>query len=458
MDYDLIVIGGGPAGYVAAIRAGQHGKKVACVENDRAGGTCLNWGCIPTKSLLRNAELYHLMKERAGEFGLAFDNLSYDWAKVVARSRAVADRLAGGIEMLFKKNKVDYLRGTGSIPKPGEVAVTDAGGKVKSYSAANILVATGVKPREMPGLPFDGEKVISSRQAMVLEKQPKSIAIIGAGAIGIEFAYFFNAFGTEVTVIEMMPDILPVEDTEVSKALEKSLTKSGIKILTGSKVAGAKVGKSGVTLDVEGPKGGEVKAELCLVAIGVSPVLPEGVRFALDQRGYIQTGDRYETSVPGVYAAGDIIGPPWLAHVASYEAVQAVDGLFGGHTPRKVGVFPGCTYCQPQVASVGMTERALKEKGIAYKVGKFPFLASGKALAVGESEGFVKILFGAEHGEVLGAHILGNEATELIAELGLAVSLEATREDIEATIHAHPTLSEAVHEATGVAFGEAIHL
>ncbi len=454
----MIVIGGGPAGYVAAIRAGQHGKKVACVENDRAGGTCLNWGCIPTKSLLRNAELYHLMKERAGEFGLAFDNLSYDWAKVVARSRAVADRLAGGIEMLFKKNRVDYLRGTGSIPKPGEVAVTDAGGKVKSYSAANILVATGVKPREMPGLPFDGEKVISSRQAMVLEKQPKSIAIIGAGAIGIEFAYFFNAFGTEVTVIEMMPDILPVEDTEVSKALEKSLTKSGIKILTGSKVAGARVGKSGVTLDVEGPKGGEVKAELCLVAIGVAPVLPEGVRFALDQRGYIQTGDRYETSVPGVYAAGDIIGPPWLAHVASYEAVQAVDGLFGGHTPRKVGVFPGCTYCQPQVASVGMTERALKEKGIAYKVGKFPFLASGKALAVGESEGFVKILFGAEHGEVLGAHILGNEATELIAELGLAVSLEATREDIEATIHAHPTLSEAVHEATGVAFGEAIHL
>lgn len=458
MDYDLIVIGGGPAGYVAAIRASQHGKKVACIENDRAGGTCLNWGCIPTKSLLRNAEIYHLMKERAGEFGLTFDHLSYDWSKVVARSRGVADRLAGGIEMLFKKNKVDYIRGTGSIPKAGVVSVEDAKGNVQTYDTANILVATGVKPREMPGLPFDAQKVISSRQAMVLERQPQSIAIIGAGAIGIEFAYFFNAFGTDVTVIEMMPQILPIEDEEVSKGLEKSLTKSGIKILTGSKVTQARVAESGVTLDVEGSKGGQVQAELCLVAIGVSPVLPAGVTFALDTRGYIQTGNRYETSVAGVYAAGDIIGPPWLAHVASYEAIQAVDGIFTGHQPRKVNVFPGCTYCQPQVASVGLTERAAKEKGINYKVGKFPFMVSGKALAVGESEGFVKILFGAEHGEVLGAHILGNEATELIAEMGLAVSLEATRDDIEATIHAHPTLSEAVHEATGVAFGEAIHI
>ncbi len=458
MDYDLIVIGGGPAGYVAAIRAGQLGKKVACVEHDRAGGTCLNWGCIPTKSLLRNAEIYHLMKERSDDFGLTFDNLNFDWGKVIVRSRKVADRLAGGIESLFKKNKIDYLRGTGSIPKSGEVTVKDAEGNEKSYSAEKIMVATGVTSREMPGLPFDDKVVVGSRQAMVLEKQPKSIAIIGAGAIGIEFAYFFNAFGTDVTVIEMMPNILPVEDDEISATLKKSLTKAGINILTDTKVTQAKATKSGVTMEVKGESADTIKADICLVAIGVAPLLPDGVKLAVDQKGYIQTGDRYETSVPGVYATGDIIGPPWLAHVASYEAIQAVDGMFTDHTPRKVGVFPGCTYCQPQVASVGLTERAAKEQGLDYKVGKFPFMASGKALAVGESEGFVKILFGSKHGEVLGAHIIGNEATELIAEMGLAINLEATHEDIEATIHAHPTLSEAIHEATGQAYGEAIHI
>ncbi len=458
MDYDLIVIGGGPAGYVAAIRASQLGKKVACVEHDRAGGTCLNWGCIPTKSLLRNAELYHLMSERSDDFGLSFENLSFDWDKVIGRSRKVADRLAGGVESLFKKNKVDYLRGTGSVPQQGQVTVKDEEGNEQSYSAEHIMVATGVTSREMPGLPFDNNVVVGSRQAMVLEKQPKSIAIIGAGAIGIEFAYFFNAFGTEVTVIEMMPNILPVEDEEVSASLEKSLTKAGIKILTETKVTQAKAAKSGVTLEVEGKSAETLKADICLVAIGVSPIVPDGVKLALDQKGYIQTGDRYETSIAGVYATGDIIGPPWLAHVASYEAIQAVDGMFTEHQPRKVGVFPGCTYCQPQVASVGLTERAAKAQGIDYKVGKFPFMASGKALAVGEKEGFVKLIFGSEHGEVLGAHIIGNEATELIAELGLAINLEATHEDIEATIHAHPTLSEAVHEAAGEAYGEAIHI
>jgi dihydrolipoamide dehydrogenase len=312
----------------------------------------------------------------------------------------------------------------------------------------------------MPDVPFDGKKVIGSKQAMVLEKQPASIVIIGAGAIGIEFAYVFNAFGTKVTVVEMMPNILPVEDTEVSVALEKSLTKAGIKILTGAKVTKTETGAKGVKVTAEKDGKSEViEGELLLVAIGVQPLLPKGVELAKTERGYIKTNERYETSVKNVYAAGDIIGPPWLAHVAMWEAIQTVDGMFvAGHKPKKVEVFPGCTYCQPQVASVGLTERAAKEKGLKFKVGKFPFMASGKALAIGDSEGFVKLIVGEPHGEILGAHIIGPEATELIAELGLAITLEATTEEIEATIHAHPTLSEAVHEAIGVVEGHAIHI
>ena len=460
MNYDLIVIGGGPAGYVGAIRGAQLGKKVACVEADRAGGTCLNWGCIPTKSLLRNAELYHLMKHRAADFGFAFDNLSYDWSKVIGRSRKVSDRLAGGIEFLLKKNKVDYIRGSGALLGGGKVEVTDRDGGKSVIEGGKILVATGCATRPMPGLPFNGKSVIGSRDAMVLEKQPKDIIIIGAGAIGIEFAYFFAAFGTKVTVVEMMPHILPVEDTDVSVALEKSFKKQGITCLTGTKVTGTKDLGSGVEVSVESSDGKKetLSAEVCLVAIGVSPVLPGGQQPKLSERGYIVTDARYQTSLKDVYAAGDIIGPPWLAHVASYEAHQAVDGMFTAHKPKKVDIFPGCTYCQPQVASVGLTERAAKEKGLKYKVGTFPFQASGKALAVGESEGFVKLIFGEQHGEILGAHIIGQEATEMIAELGLAMNLEATMDDIEATIHAHPTLSEAVHEATGAAFGHAIHI
>ncbi len=458
MAYDLIVVGGGPAGYVGAIRAAQLGKKVACVEMERAGGTCLNWGCIPTKSLLRNAELYQLMIKHAGDFGMAFENLSFDWTKVIGRSRKVADRLAGGIEMLFKKNKVDYIRGTAAIPKAGVVEVTDKGGNKTTLTASKILVATGVVSREMPGFPFNGKSVIGSKQAMVLPEQPKEIIIIGAGAIGIEFAYFFNAFGTKVTVVEMMPDILPVEDTEVSQALEKSLVKQGIRILTGTKVEKAEVTHKGVKLALGGKTTETIEAPVALVAIGVSPLLPEGLKVNLDQKGWIQTNDRYETSMRGVFAAGDIIGPPWLAHVASFEAIQAVEGMFAGKTSRKVGNFPGCTYCQPQVASVGLTERAAKEKGLKFKVGKFPFMASGKALAVGESEGFVKILFGDSHGEILGAHIIGADATEMIAELGLAIEMEATHDELISTIHAHPTLSEAVHEAAEQALGHAIHI
>jgi dihydrolipoamide dehydrogenase len=458
MSYDLVVIGGGPAGYVGAIRAAQLGKKVACVEKERAGGTCLNWGCIPTKSLLRNAELFHLMKHRADEFGFSFDNLRHDWSKIIKRSREVADKNAGGIEYLFKKNKVDYLRAEASLERAGVVSVKSTDGKTQKLEAAKILLSTGVVSRPMPGLPFNGKTVIGSREAMILEKQPKSIVIIGAGAIGVEFAYFFNAFGTKVSIVEMMPNILPLEDTEASQTVEKAFGKLGIQVLPNTKVVNAEADEDSVKISVEGKTKEIIEAEVCLVAIGVQPLLPGGTALKLTQRGYIETDARYQTSLPGVFAAGDIIGPPLLAHVASYEAIQAVEGMFTNHAPKKVSVFPSCTYCQPQVASVGLTERAAKEKGLKFKVGKFPFSASGKARAVGETDGFVKILFGEPYGEVLGAHIVGAEATEMIGELGLAITLEATHEEIEATIHAHPTLSEAVHEATGQAYGVAIHL
>jgi len=461
-NYDLIVIGGGPAGYVGAIRAAQLGKKVACVEKERAGGTCLNWGCIPTKALLKNAELYHMMAHRAAEFGFKVEGVSYDWGKIIARSRDVSDKNASGIEYLFKKNKIDYIRAEATLEKAGAVKVKATDGKEETHSAPKILIATGCLPRPMPGLPFNGKTVISSKEAMILEKQPKSMVIIGAGAIGVEFAYFYNAFGTKVTMVEMLPNLLPVEDTEVSQTLEKSFAKQGITALVNHKTTKTEATDKGVKITVADAKGAEkvIEADVCLVAIGVSPLLPGGtLKFGLTERGYIQTSDKYETNVPGVYGAGDIIGPPWLAHVASFEAIQAVEGMFvAGHKPKKVTTFPGCTYCIPQVASVGLTERAAKEKGLKFKVGKFPFMASGKARAIGETEGFVKLLIGEPHGEIIGAHIIGPEATEMIAELGLAITLEATYEEIEATIHAHPTLSEAVHEATGVAIGHPIHI
>jgi len=459
MSYDLIVVGGGPAGYVAAIRAAQLGKKVACVEKERAGGTCLNWGCIPTKSLLRNAELYSLLTHHAGDFGLSFDKLAFDWGKVISRSRDVSDKNAAGIEFLFKKHKIDYIRAEATVDKPGAVIAKSADGKTQTLAAPRVMIATGVTSRPLPGLAFNGKTVISSREAMVLKPQPKSMIIIGAGAIGIEFAYFFNSFGTKVTVVEMMPNILPVEDTEISQTLEKALTKQGIKIFTNTKTTKTEAGETGVKVTVEGKSTETLEAEVCLVAIGVQPLLPGGkMKLDLTERGYIKTDANYQTSTPGIYAAGDIIGPPWLAHVASYEAIQAVNGMFGAAKPKKVTIFPGCTYCQPQVASVGLTERAAKEQGIQYKVGKFPYMASGKARAVGETDGFVKLIIGETHGEILGAHIIGAEATELIAELGLAITLEATADEIDATIHAHPTLSEMVHEAAEQAYGHAIHI
>ena len=460
MKYDLIVIGAGPAGYVGAIRASQLGKKVAVVDFDRPGGTCGNWGCIPTKALLKTAELYHLMKHRAAEFGMSVDGLSYDWGKIVARSRKVSDKSSSGVSFLFKKNKIDYLPGTASLSGGGKVEVTAADGTKSTVEGDKILIATGCATRDMPGLPFNGKTVIGSREALALSAQPKEIIIIGAGAIGIEFAYFFNAYGTKVTVVEMMPNILPVEDTDVSVALEKSLKKAGINFLTSTKVTSTRETGTGVEITVEGAdnKSSDITAEVVLIAIGVKPILPGGIVPKLTDRGYITIDANYQTSIRDVYAAGDIIGPPWLAHVASYEAIQCVEGLFEGKKPKKVTVFPGCTYCHPQVASVGLTERAAKEKGLKFKVGIFPFLASGKASAVGETEGFVKLIYGEPHGEVIGAHIIGDQATELIAEMGLAINAELTKDDIHATIHAHPTLSEAIHEATGVAEGHPIHL
>lgn len=462
-SYDLIVIGGGPAGYVGAIRAAQLGKKVAVIENDRPGGTCLNWGCIPTKALLKNAELYSTLSNHADAFGIKVDGLSYDWSKVISRSRGVSNQLAGGIEFLFKKNKIDYIRGTGALAANGKVEVTDAEGNKQLYAAANTLVATGCVSRQLPFLPFNGKNVIGSKEALVLQEQPKSVTIIGAGAIGIEFAYFFNAYGTKVTVIEMQDHILPVEDNEISETLKKSLLKQGIIIHTATKTKDAVVSDDNVKITIEPAAGGEesvIESELALVAIGVAPVLPGNPeQLQLTDRGYIQVDERYQTNIPNVYAAGDIIGPPWLAHVASFEAIQAVEGIFvPNHKPKQVSIFPGCTYCHPEVASIGITEQAAKEKGIEYRVGKFPFAASGRALAVAEADGFVKILFDKQHGEVLGAHIIGAGATEQIAELGLAMTLEATFEEIEATIHAHPSLAEAIHEAASAAYGHAIHI
>ncbi|HVN78326.1 MAG TPA: dihydrolipoyl dehydrogenase [Terriglobia bacterium] len=455
--FDLVVIGGGPAGYAGAIRAAQLGKRVACVEMERAGGSCINWGCIPTKSLLRNAELYQLMRTRATDFGMVFTDLSYDWAKVLGRSQKVVAQLVGGIEALLKKNQVEYLHGEASLINEKTIVVTLGGETVKLLNTRHVLVATGVRPRELVGMTFNGSTIVDSRQALSLKKQPGTIVIIGGGAIGVEFAYFFNAYGTQVTLVEAMPQLVPLEDEEVSEALRISFTRQGIRILTNTRVESGNVTNQGIKLDLVGDTSDTLQAGVALVAAGVAPVLPPGLNCELDQ-GYIKVDDRYETSVKGICAAGDVIGPPWLAHVASFEAIQAVEGMFTEGKPRQIGVFPNCTYCQPQIASIGMTEKEVRNARLPYRVGRFPFRISGKALAHGTPEGFVKIIIGEPEGELLGAHIIGAEATEMVAELGVAMTLEATYAEIEATIHAHPTLSEAVHEASSAAFGEAIYV
>jgi len=461
IEYDLVVIGGGPAGYAAAIRAGQLGKKVACVESERAGGTCLNWGCIPTKALLKSAELYQKFK-KAETYGLSAEGVSFDFEKIMGRSRSVAGQMAKGIEFLFKKNKVDYVVGHAQVSAPGMVSITEGKDKGKFLRTKYVLLATGCKMRRIVDLEYDGERVMTSREALANTKMPKSIVIVGAGAIGVEFAYFYNALGAKVTLVEMLPQVLPVEDADVSKLLHKSFEKQGIEVHVDTKCENFKVGKKSVKLDlVAGDKKTTIEADVLLSAIGVTPNLEGALAANLKpelERGYLKVGDDYQTSVKGVYAAGDIIGPPWLAHVATYEGINAVNGMFGHSKPKRVTTFPGCTYCQPQVGSIGLTEQVAKEKKLDYKIGKFPFTASGKAVASDESEGFVKVIADAKTGEIYGAHIVGSEATELIAEYGLAIGMEATVEEIHHTIHAHPTLSEAVMEAAAATTGEAIHI
>jgi dihydrolipoamide dehydrogenase len=463
--FDLIVIGSGPGGYVGAIRASQLGQKAAIVERDRLGGVCLNWGCIPTKALLKNAEIYRLFK-KSDEFGISHDNLHFDFSKIVDRSRAVADKSAKGVSFLMKKNNVAVFSGTGKLADKNRVEVYDADHKPKdTLTASRVLIATGARAKALPGISFDGKQVISSTEAMLLKEVPKTMLIIGAGAIGVEFAYLYNAFGTTVTLVEMMPTILPIEDHEISDLLARSFKKSGIQILTQSKVSTLKSSNDGVEATVQNAKGesSQIKAEIALMAVGVTGNL-EGLGLeALGvnvEKGHIPVDSSFQTNVPGIYAIGDVIGPPWLAHVASAEAISAVEGMARVEERQKVVYedIPGCTYCQPQVASLGLTEQKAREKGYELRIGKFPFSASGKARATGETEGLVKLVFDAKYGELLGAHIIGADATEMIAELGLAKNLEATYQEILKTVHAHPTLSEAIMEAAGDAAGEAINL
>ncbi len=460
VKYDLVGVGGGPAGYAAAIRAGQLGKKVACVEMDRAGGTCLNWGCIPSKALLKSAELIHSIK-KAEEFGIKVGSVDYDFAKIIKRSRGVADQMAKGIEFLFKKNKVDYIVGKAHVDDAKTVSIVEGKEKGKKLSTSNILISTGCRARKLPFLP-ESDRIMTSREALVMKEQPKSVAIIGSGAIGVEFAYFLNAFGTEVTILEVMDQLVPVEDEDIAKTLGREFKKQGIKSELGVQVKASELTKDGVKLVYEKKgKDVEIEVEAVIQAVGVVAFLDGAVNPSLNlktDRDYLVVDDKYMTNVAGIYAAGDIIGPPWLAHVATFEAVQAVNGIFGASKPRRVKNFPGATYCNPQIASTGVTEKKAKELKLDYKVGKFPFVASGKAVAGAHSEGFVKLISDAKTGEILGAHIIGRDATELITEYCLAMEMEGTIDEIHGTIHAHPTLSEALAEAAADTHSEAIHI
>lgn len=463
--YDIAVLGGGPGGYVAAIRAGQLGFKTVVIDNQPLGGICLNWGCIPTKSLLKNAEIYDAMKNHADDFGISYKDLKYDFNKIIGRSRSISDRITKNVEMLVKKNKVDRIKAYGKFSSKNQIDLFDENGKkTDSITFDKAIIATGASPRLVPAIPVDKKMIITSTEAMILEEQPKELIVIGAGAIGIEFAYFYSVLGTKVTVIEMLDEILPIEDKEVSQALAKNFKKRGIEILTKAVVekAAVKGKKVEVTVKVNG-ESKKISADKVLSAIGVAGNV-EG--FGLDKLGveifknHIKVDkSTYETNVKGIFAIGDVIGAPWLAHVASAEGIHCVEKI-KGLNPHDIDYtsIPGCTYCQPQVASIGLTEQKAKEEGYAVKVGKFPFMASGKAFAIGEREGFVKLVFDEKYGELLGAHIIGSEATEMIAELGIAKSHGATGHSILKTIHAHPTLSESVMEAAAQAYGEAIHI
>lgn len=463
-DFDIIVLGGGPGGEPAATRSAQLGKKVALIERERLGGVCTNWGCIPTKALLRNAEIYESFLEAPKEWGITYDNLKVDFTKIIQRSRGVVDRNVRGIEFLMKKNKVEVIPGNGVLTGKNSIEVTTKDGAKRTVTGSKIIIATGARARLLPNLKADGKQILTAAEAMSMDHIPASMTIVGSGAIGIEFAYFYHTFGTKITIIEMLPNILPVEDTEVSQELEKLYKKKGMTIFTSTKVNSVTAGKNGTTVEIESSDGKKekIEAECTLIAIGVQGNTENMGLEALGikmTKGFIDVDEYMQTSVQGIYAVGDVAGPPWLAHVATSEGLVAAEhSATGSAHPVDYDNIPGCTYCQPQVSSVGLTERAAKEKGMQIKIGKFPFSAIGKARAISHTEGFVKLIFDAKYGELLGAHIIGSEATEMLEELVLARSHGATGESILKTMHPHPTLSEAVMEAASVALGEAIHI
>ncbi len=458
--YDLIVLGGGPAGYVAALRAAQLGQRVACVEQEELGGTCGNWGCIPSKALLKSAEVFDLFR-RAEEFGLRSSGHDFNFPAVIARSRSVADRMARGVDHLFEARGVTLFRGRGALLPNRKVRLVH-GGEEEVLAAKQILFATGCRPKTLPFLPVQGERVLTSRQALASTERPESIAIIGGGAIGVEFAYFYSVFGSRVTVVELLPGLLPGCDGEVAKALARDLAKRGIQILTSAKVESARIGEKSVVLEIAGKIRQQLEVSSVLVAIGVEPnidsCLAPGVNLEREG-GFVKVDTRYETSYPGVFAAGDIIGPPLLAHVAFREGLEAIEGIFvPGKVPSRVGVFPSCVYSQPQVAMLGLTEEQAREQKLAFRVGRYPYTANGKAMASGDSTGFVKILFSEPHGEILGAHILGADASELVAELSVTIACEGSSAELHEAIHPHPTLSEMIGEAALVAENRPLHI
>ena len=464
-NYDIAILGGGPGGYVAAIKASQLGYKTVVVEKANLGGVCLNWGCIPTKALLKNAEVFDMVANHSKNFGVTVENVNFDFQKTIKRSRNVSKKIVKGVEYLFKKNKIDRVNGFGKLNSQKGIDVFgDDGNLIETVNADKIIVATGARPKSIPTISVDREYVITSTEAMILDEQPKELIVIGAGVIGIEFAYFYSTIGTKVTVIEMLDSILPVEDKEVSSALQKSLEKRGVRFHLSTKVEEVSVvdGSVEVTID-DGNEKIKLTADKVLNAIGVAP---NSENIGLEElgieteRGNIKVDkSTYETNVEGIFAIGDVIGQPCLAHVASAEGIHCVEKIHGNSIEDiDYSSIPGCVYSQPQVASIGLTEEKAVEQGLDIKIGKFPLSASGKAAAIGEREGFVKLIFDKKYGELLGAHIIGPEATELIAELGIAKSLEATNESIANTIHAHPTLSEIIMEASEDADGKAIHI
>ncbi len=462
MKYDVLVIGSGPGGYVTAIRASQLGLKTAVIEKESLGGICLNWGCIPTKALLKSAQVYDYLKH-VDAYGLKAEAIDKDFNAVIKRSRGVAEGMSKGVQFLMKKNKIDVINGFGKIKAGKKVDVTAENGTVTEYTASHIVIATGARSRILPNLPQDGKKVIGYRQAMNLPTQPKSMIVVGSGAIGVEFAHFYNAMGTEVTIVEYMPNIVPIEDKDVSKQMERSFKKAGIKVMTNSSVESVDTSGDGVKATVKTKKGEEVlEADIVLSAVGIKTNIEniglEDVGIITD-RDKILVNDFYQTNIPGYYAIGDVTPGPALAHVASAEGITCVEKIAGLHTEAiDYGNIPGCTYATPEIASVGLTEEKAKEQGYDIKVGKFPFSASGKAKAAGTPEGFVKVIFDAKYGEWLGCHMIGAGVTDMIAEAVLGRKLETTGHEVLKTIHPHPTMSEAVMEAVADAYDEVIHL